>query len=135
MTSGYSSSKFAMRGYTDGLRRELNDFGISVSIVEPGYVNTPIVAKSTQVSVIREDKKELIDQFYSRHYDAVAQEKEQTAIRLADEPTVTSAAIFDALTSKYPKTRYPVANAGGVPAMVLDWLTWLPARLVDQMLS
>src|SRR5258708_5204131 len=42
----YCASKFALEGLTDSLRMELRQFGISVSIVEPGAIRTPIWDKS-----------------------------------------------------------------------------------------
>lgn len=38
----YSASKFAVRVLSDGLREELSPDGIRVTIVSPGYVQTPI---------------------------------------------------------------------------------------------
>jgi short-subunit dehydrogenase len=39
--SVYAASKFALRGFSDGLRRELKPYGISVGFLMPGAVNTP----------------------------------------------------------------------------------------------
>ncbi|WP_198957253.1 SDR family NAD(P)-dependent oxidoreductase [Mycobacterium lehmannii] len=41
--SAYSAAKFAVRGFTDSLRHELRDTGVSAVCVFPGGVNTNIV--------------------------------------------------------------------------------------------
>jgi NAD(P)-dependent dehydrogenase (short-subunit alcohol dehydrogenase family) len=38
----YSSTKFALEGYMEALWFELKPFGIAVSLIEPGFVRTPI---------------------------------------------------------------------------------------------
>jgi short-subunit dehydrogenase len=42
----YSATKFAVEGYSESLWYELRPFGISVSLVEPGFVKTPIAETS-----------------------------------------------------------------------------------------
>ena len=42
----YAASKFAMEAITDALRSELRTWGIGVSAVEPGPIDTPIWEKS-----------------------------------------------------------------------------------------
>ncbi|HEY0382639.1 MAG TPA: SDR family oxidoreductase [Candidatus Elarobacter sp.] len=38
----YSASKFGLRGLSDSVRREVRSFNIGVSLVEPGFVQTPM---------------------------------------------------------------------------------------------
>ena len=38
--TAYHASKFALEGYTESLRQELNEFGINVILIEPGAVGT-----------------------------------------------------------------------------------------------
>jgi NAD(P)-dependent dehydrogenase (short-subunit alcohol dehydrogenase family) len=40
----YSATKFALRGMTDSVRRELAGTGIGVTLIEPGYIATPFNA-------------------------------------------------------------------------------------------
>ena len=40
----YSASKFGLRGFSLSLRRELLHTGISVSLVSPGFIRTPLTA-------------------------------------------------------------------------------------------
>jgi NAD(P)-dependent dehydrogenase (short-subunit alcohol dehydrogenase family) len=37
----YSATKFALRGLTDSVRRELAGTGVGVTLIEPGYIATP----------------------------------------------------------------------------------------------
>jgi short-subunit dehydrogenase len=46
-SGAYSASKFALEALTDAQRQELHPWGISVSIVEPGYVKTAIEGKGS----------------------------------------------------------------------------------------
>ena len=40
----YSATKFALRGMTDSVRRELKGTGIGVTLIEPGHIATPLNA-------------------------------------------------------------------------------------------
>ncbi len=46
----YSSSKFALEGYSEGLRLELLETGIKVVVVRPGPVDTEFVAVATAMT-------------------------------------------------------------------------------------
>jgi hypothetical protein len=42
----YAASKHGLEGMSESLRRELMLYGIDVILIEPGYVNTPILDKA-----------------------------------------------------------------------------------------
>ncbi|MFF0493259.1 SDR family oxidoreductase [Nocardia sp. NPDC004068] len=45
--SSYVATKAAIKGFADGMRREVSPFGISVTTVEPGSINTGISTRRT----------------------------------------------------------------------------------------
>jgi len=137
-TSGiYATSKFAMEATSDALRREVYSHGVSVSVIEPGYVKSAIHESSkTATREVHERNPAMMDvygQFFSE-----AQRQKHTNVNLALAPfpdTSTTPAILDAMFAEYPKTRYVVATAGPYPAFVLAWIMWLlPDRVVDAMI-
>lgn len=46
--SSYVASKAALKGFADALRREVSPYGVGVSTVEPGSINTGISERRTQ---------------------------------------------------------------------------------------
>lgn len=46
--SSYVASKAALRGFADALRREVSPYGVGVTTVEPGSINTGISERRTQ---------------------------------------------------------------------------------------
>jgi NAD(P)-dependent dehydrogenase (short-subunit alcohol dehydrogenase family) len=46
-TSIYSSSKFAVEGFSESLALEVSGFGIKVTIVEPGFIRTDFLDKTS----------------------------------------------------------------------------------------
>ena len=133
-TSIYAASKFALEGFSDSLRREVAAFDISVSVIEPAFVRTPILDKAKQASseiMHSEITDESVRTLYNRTL-AIVSAKEKAYVAKASDPIVTSQAIEDSIVNDYPKTRYVVANVDGLPAVVLVWLLWLmPDRLED----
>ena len=141
--SSYAASKFALEALSDGLRREVAQFGISVSVVQPAYVKTPIVDKMYDAYKGGQpnymSKSIYDDEFqslYSRYYDEKARKKFDKELELASGPIVTSEVIEDAIVSATPRTRYTVASAAGLPAIALKWILWaLSDRMRDVLLS
>ena len=137
LSSIYTASKFALEGFSDSLRREVAAFDISVSIIEPAFVRTPIFDKIASVSThkIEDQISKSSNDPAVIHYEQLITKsaaKKKAMVAKASEPIVTSEAIEDAAVNEYPKTRYAVANANGMPAAVGVWLSWLtPDRLED----
>eukprot|EP01065_Artemidia_motanka_P025509 TRINITY_DN304_c0_g2_i1.p1 TRINITY_DN304_c0_g2~~TRINITY_DN304_c0_g2_i1.p1 ORF type:complete len:317 (+),score=116.71 TRINITY_DN304_c0_g2_i1:79-1029(+) len=130
MCTSYCASKFAMEGMADSLRRELLAVGmpVSVSMVNPGCVTTPILQKTR--SFLSEAPPDQVA-MYQQLYDKIQKQMDVCPRGFTPDHTTTPA-IVDALTSAYPKTRYYPAGFDGVPARVIITLQWLlPDRVMD----
>jgi NADP-dependent 3-hydroxy acid dehydrogenase YdfG len=129
--STYAGTKHALEAISDSLRRELFHHEVSVSLVEPAFVETAIFGKSMSSN---DPVSKLSKEDYSL-YQIMFDKREATMeknIRLASSTSVTDEAITHAMQSLYPHSRYVVANVQGIPAVVLMKLFWLlPDRVAD----
>jgi NAD(P)-dependent dehydrogenase (short-subunit alcohol dehydrogenase family) len=132
MMGPYSASKHALEALTDALRLELYPWGIEVSIIEPGAIDTPIWDKSMQVSM--EIESELPIEGRKLYNDTAGRIRDRVglAARRAIPSDAVVAAVLHALTAKRPKTRYLVGRDAKVRAILLRWL---PDRLHDWVLK
>jgi NAD(P)-dependent dehydrogenase (short-subunit alcohol dehydrogenase family) len=115
----YSASKHAVEGYSESLDHETREFGVRVSVVEPGYTNTSFESNAT-------DADSPIDSYapIRNHVKRVLAK----SVRAGDEPAVVAEAVLKAATSRTPKVRYPA----GPLARRLSLLKKLaPAALLD----
>ena len=106
----YAASKFALEAITDSLRLELLPWGITVSIIEPGAVKTPIWEKSRAFSgqLARNFPPQAFEH-YGPAIIAFSSSVEKTA-EAGVRPDVVAAAVLHALTARKPKTRYLVGR-------------------------
>jgi NAD(P)-dependent dehydrogenase (short-subunit alcohol dehydrogenase family) len=131
LTGAYAASKFALEALTDSLRVELMPAGISVSIIEPGVIATPI----WDTSLDRADSmlKELppsANDYYGRVISAVRQRAQRGGMG-GLPPRVVADAVVHALTSKRPRTRYLVGRDAKVRALFQR----LPDRMRDRLIA
>jgi NAD(P)-dependent dehydrogenase (short-subunit alcohol dehydrogenase family) len=113
-TGAYAASKFALEALTDALRMELRPWKIQVSIVEPGYIQTPILKKSlNSEEALRAQLPPEALQFYGASLRAARDATERDAAQAAS-PEVVVKAVVHALTARRPRTRYPVGAHSGL---------------------
>jgi NAD(P)-dependent dehydrogenase (short-subunit alcohol dehydrogenase family) len=126
----YSASKFAVEAITDALRMELAPFGISVAVIEPGAVATPIWDKSARdAAQIGGRTDPAVYQLYSGLVDKIRRLAAQAG-RTAIGVDQVVKAVEHALTSAHPRTRYPVGKDARLRLLV----NLLPDRLIDRVI-
>jgi short-subunit dehydrogenase len=124
----YCSSKFALEGYSDSLRREVFLCGIKVVLIEPGRITTPIW-----------DKGEILLQHFESPSDSpfsrLAQKVGEYAIRKGRtaglNPIEVAKVVYVALTQDKPAVRYLVA----AKKLKYRMVKILPASRVDAMVQ
>lgn len=102
----YSASKFALEGLSESLSAEVRQFGVSVSLVEPSYVNTPFVAQWPTTA---------IDDYTPGRQSA--QQSLVTNAKKGMDPGAVARVILRAATSQ-PRLRYPVGVDGTIALML-----------------
>jgi NAD(P)-dependent dehydrogenase (short-subunit alcohol dehydrogenase family) len=128
----YSASKFALEAMTDTLRLELQQWGIGVSIVEPGAIATPIWEKSGKDAADLETAMPVeMRNLYAAVVAAVRKVVGEAANRAIAADAVARA-VEHALTASRPKTRYLVGTDAKLRALMIKLL---PDRLSDAVLT
>jgi NAD(P)-dependent dehydrogenase (short-subunit alcohol dehydrogenase family) len=127
----YSASKYALEAFTDALRIELLPWGISVSVIEPGDVATPIWKKSLAAAqrTLQSLPSQAVD-LYGPSLEAVTRAAEKAAAAGID-PGHVARAVAHALTAENPKTRYLVGSGARLRAFLKKIL---PDRLFDRLI-
>ncbi len=129
-SGSYCASKFAIEALTDALRMELRPFGISVSLIEPGSIATPLWDKSTsEVKELLQRLPEDARDLYGRELLAVVKIAEKMG-KMAIPPERVARAVTHALTARRPKARYVVGldarihvlMARILPDRIRDWI-------------
>jgi NAD(P)-dependent dehydrogenase (short-subunit alcohol dehydrogenase family) len=122
LTGPYNAAKFALEGISESLRSELHPWGISVSLVEPGAVKTPIWDKAReQADRVERALPEEARTKYARHIAAIRKGIEMQD-RRGMRPDKVATAVEHALFSARPKTRYVVGPDAHVQALLVRWL-------------
>jgi NAD(P)-dependent dehydrogenase (short-subunit alcohol dehydrogenase family) len=119
----YSSSKFAVEGFTESLSQEVKQFGIKVCLIEPGDFKTNINATRKHASSI--DEKHYGDQC-RRTLHQVTDE-----VAKAREPEIIGHCIAGIMSSSSPRLRYRVATT--MQRFSLTLMRVLPDRWFEKL--
>ena len=130
LNGAYSASKFGMRAISDALRLELRQWNIHVSLIEVAPVKTAIFGKTfAAFDALESTLGSEGFALYAEQITAIRTAVEKAA-KDADPPLVIAEAIYDALTSDRPKTRYLAGHGGRQTAVAAA----LPDRARDRAL-
>lgn len=124
--TGYGASKFGLEGFAESLMQEVTPFGIRVSIVEPGAVNTERWTVNTGTSRRATDA--------ASPYFAWFRAVEHESARLLRTSPVTAIDVAEtvqrALTEPRPRLRYTVGRRAG---LVIGLRAHVPGALFDRL--
>jgi NAD(P)-dependent dehydrogenase (short-subunit alcohol dehydrogenase family) len=105
--SPYSTTKFALEALSDALRVELHPWKIHVAVVEPGAIDTPIWGKGSEyMKRLTAQSADELRQLYGQQVEALEHWVKPHGI----PPSRVVQAVEHALTSRRPRTRYPVGR-------------------------
>lgn len=124
----YHATKFAVEAFSDALRMEVKEFGIEVSIIEPGGIKT-------EFGDVAANKIEAVSKggAYEKQSQAVAANmRVQYSGNQLSDPIVVSKAISKAVNSRRPRARYLIGYMAK-PSVFLR--TILPARVFDRVIT
>lgn len=113
----YSASKHALEGYSETLDHEVRQFGIRVSLVEPGFTKTSLGANGKTADTVLGD-------YAIQRKQALASIQRQ--ISNGANPRLVAKAVRHALTADTPRLRYRVGGSTNL-VIALKWLLPEPA--------
>jgi NAD(P)-dependent dehydrogenase (short-subunit alcohol dehydrogenase family) len=121
----YNTSKFALEGLSESLRRELMLYGVDVIVIAPGAIATPIWDKADTVDVAP---------YAATPYAGPLNKVKGYMVEMGRKglkPEQVGETVHTALTAAKPKTRYIVT-----PEPLQNWLSNnMPKRMVDKTIA
>ncbi len=125
MLSPYSTSKFAIEGFSESIRREFMLYGIDVIVIGPGAVKTPIWSKAEEAD---------ISVYRNSPFFPALQRIRDYILKFGENGLsveIIGELVHRALTSSHPRVRYAISTE---PIQL--WIgKLLPKRMVDRIVA
>jgi NAD(P)-dependent dehydrogenase (short-subunit alcohol dehydrogenase family) len=129
--SAYSASKYALEAFSDCLRREMAVWNLHVSIIEPGFMRTPIIdgiTEKMQAIWTNHIDNETKERWGEAYFSDWLIEGTRMATQTADDPIKVVRAVCHAVTSSKPHIRY---RPGWQSSLFCFPLSMAPTWIVD----
>ena len=125
----YHGTKYAVEAISDALRFEVRGFGVHVSVIEPGLIKTNFA--ETAVDSVSEDEGPYA-KFNSAVQASTAGVYDSALGKLGGGPETVAKAIEKAITTRRPRTRYPVTASA---RLFMGQHALLPDRAWDRVVG
>ena len=124
--ASYCSSKHALEGFSESLRRELLIYGIKVIIIAPRAFRTAIWEKSNVDKRASEFRKTVYSQAFSKFISFI-----KDAQKNGQDIDVLAKKIYKISTLSKPKVKYSMGPSG----LQFFFIRNLPKKLIDKILG
>lgn len=131
LTGAYHAAKFGIEAVGDVFRQELRPWGISVSIVEPGSIDTPIWDRGERSADEVGERSPQREALYGKAIESYRKVVKSTAER-GIAPEKVASTIEHALAASRPRSRYLVGIDAKVQARIKPLI---PARIFDRIVA
>lgn len=129
--SPYAASKYAVEGWSECLRLEMNAFGVKVVLLEPGSFQTNIWSSGKQVT----EMSQRPDSPYAPEMRKLEAYTESSAETYGD-PLEIAKTIAAIVRKKNPRFRYPIGKGVKLTIWLKDRVSWqLWETIVKKMLN
>ncbi|XP_059688771.1 retinol dehydrogenase 16-like isoform X2 [Gavia stellata] len=125
---GYCISKFGVEAFSDSLRLEMRNFGVKVSVIEPGYFKTMITNAENLEKNFLSIWEKLPEETKASYGESYVKQFRKMQQKCNSNTTLVTDCMAHALTSCFPRTRY---SAGWDAKLFYIPLSYLPSALTD----
>ena len=131
LNGAYHAAKYGTEAIGDAFRQELAGWGIRVSIIEPGSIDTPIWSRGEENADRVLAQSPQTEQLYGPAIERFRKVVRQTADR-GIPPERVAKAIVHALESKRPRSRYLVGLDAKIQARLVPLI---PTPVLDRLVG